>query len=348
MATHDLPSPPFFNIPNIANLRDAAISLQTPQGPIRRNVLFRSAEVVNLDRAGWDAVHAIGVAHVFDLRSSTEVAKGWSNAPSSPAPDSKDVASGGAASEQEKGEEPDWLTAMRDAGVQRTWVPVFKKQDYSPEKIALRYQKYMDQSVQGFVSAYRDILKSGGLAYRTIFHFLLTLDAQVGQTDKTNGASRVAAQGALIHCTAGKDRTGVFFGILFDFLGVPREQIADEYNLTEPGLAVVREGIVPRLLQSPGFVDYMRGLQRERDGKGGSEEPKQTAGEETDEAFSPEVLEEGRRAAFRMVGARKESMLATLGMVDREFGGSEKYMREYCGLGDEELDKLRQVLVARA
>lgn len=348
MATHDLPSPPFFNIANIANLRAAAVSLQTPHGPIRRNVLFRSAEVVNLDRAGWDAVHALGVAHVFDLRSSTEVAKGWSNAPSSPAPECKDEEESGAASEKQGGEEPDWLTAMRDAGVKRTWVPVFKEQDYSPEKIALRYQKYMDQSVQGFVSAYRDILKSGGKAYRTIFQYLLALDAEAGRTNQANGASGAVAKGALIHCTAGKDRTGVFFGILFDFLGVPREQIADEYNLTEPGLAVVREVIVPRLLKSTGFVNYMRGLQRERDEEGGSEETKKTVGEETDEAFSPEVLEQGRQAAFRMVGARKESMLATLDMVDQEFGGSEKYMREYCGLGYEDLEQLREVLVMKA
>jgi protein tyrosine/serine phosphatase len=326
MAAHPLPSPPFFNVPNIANLRDAAYSLSTPDGSIRKGLLFRSAEVVRLDRAGWDAVHALGVGHVFDLRSSTEVAKGWSNAP-----DSK-----GDETACASGSDPEWLQAMRAAGVQRTWVPVFRTQDYSPEKIALRYQKYMDESVQGFVSAYRDILRSGGEAYRTILQYLLTLD--------TNGAS--TAKGALIHCTAGKDRTGVFFGLLFDVLGVPHEQIADEYNLTEPGLAVVREEIVPRLLQSPGFMAYMRGLQRER-GQGGNGEGVEENGEET-EQFSPEVLQEGRQAALRMVGARKESMLATLEMVDAEFGGSEKYMREYCGMGDEELEKLGRVLVVKA
>lgn len=242
---------------------------------------------------------------------------------------------------------------MQAAGVQRTWVPVFRSQDYSPEKIALRYQKYMDESVQGFVSAYRDILQSGGEAYRTILQYLVGLDvgevsrtSEANQTQRADGGSK-RAEGALIHCTAGKDRTGVFFGILFDFLGVPREQIADEYNLTEPGLAVVREEIVPRLLKSSGFVDYMRGLQQERD-REGSEETKKTAVEGTDEVFSPEVLEQGRQAALRMVGARKESMLATLEMVDAEFGGSEQYIRAVCGLGDTELSKLRDVIVAKA
>ena len=335
MSTYPLPSPPFFNIPNIANLRDASYSLSTPQGKLRQGILFRSAEVVKLDAAGWVAVHQLGVAHVFDLRSESEVAKGWSNAPEPDGPGQPKDSSDKRNDERDdnvsfNSADPDWLRFMHEVGVSRTWVPVFLKSDYSPEKIALRYQKYMDADVQGFVGAYRDILKSGGPAYRTILQYLVTLDASSGRQ----------AQGALVHCTAGKDRTGVFFGVLFDFLGVPRSQIADEYNLTEPGLAVVREEIVPRLLKSPGFVDYMRGLQRDRG-------EKEAAGEETDE-FSPDVLEQGRQAALRMVGARKESMLATLEIVDAEFGGSEKYMREYCGLGDEELEKLKRTLVAKA
>ncbi|KAF3033638.1 hypothetical protein E8E12_004570 [Didymella heteroderae] len=329
MATQDLPCPPFVNIPNIANLRDAAVSLRTPQGSIRRNILFRSAEVSKLDRAGWDAVHALGVAHVFDLRSAPEVAKGWSGivAKVDGAPD--DV-------------RPGWLQAMESAGVKRSWVPVFQEKDYSPEKLAERYQKYMQKSTEGFVAAYRDILKSGGNAYRTMFLYLANLDPEDLQA---------GPQGALIHCTAGKDRTGVFFGILFDLLGVPREQIAAEYNLTEPGLAVVREDVVTRLLQSPGFQKYMLSVSR---GKTLSQEELAKLVEERDVTetqpmeFLPEVLEEGRQAALRMVGARKESMLATLEMVDREFGGSERYIREYCGLGDDELDKLTKVLVAEA
>ncbi|KAF3048620.1 hypothetical protein E8E11_002501 [Didymella keratinophila] len=328
MATQPaLPSPPFFDIPNINNLRDASYNLETPHGSIRKGVLFRSAEVSKLDRAGWDALHALGVAHVFDLRSTPEVAKGWSGivAKVDGAPD--DV-------------RPGWLAAMEEAGVKRTWVPVFQEKDYSPEKLAERYQKYMNKSTEGFVSAYRDILKQGGGAYRTMFAYLAGLPV-----------ADVQGKGALIHCTAGKDRTGVFFAILFDFLGVPREQIATEYNLTEPGLAEARAEIVPRLLQSPGFQKYMLSLSQ---GEQLSQEQLAKLVEERDlpdqkpVEFPPEVLEEGRQAALRMVGAKKESMLATLEMVDREFGGSERYMREYCGLGDEDLEKLRTVLVVKA
>ena len=68
-----LPQPPFFVVPNIINLRDAALypgSLPTtkPPGKVRPGILFRSAEVSRLDREGWKPVHDIGV--VRSLRSS--------------------------------------------------------------------------------------------------------------------------------------------------------------------------------------------------------------------------------------------------------------------------------------
>lgn len=226
---------------------------------------------------------------------------------------------------------------MRDAGINRTWIPVFKESDYSPEGLAKRYVKYMDEEVKGFVSAYHDILLSGGAAYRAIFKYLI----------------EEPGRGVLVHCTAGKDRTGIFFGILFDYLGVERGIIAEEYNLTEQGLGSVREEVVARLLKSPAFRNYMntkktgqqlsteeigRLIQEEKEGKTPAVE----------EELDPETRAVGREAALRMVGARKETMLAALDMVDREFGGAEKYLREYCGLEDGDLEALRRNLVRGA
>jgi hypothetical protein len=223
---------------------------------------------------------------------------------------------------------------MTAAGLQRTWVPVFHDADYSPAGIAARYVKYMDESDAGFVEAYRDILHAGPGAYARIFRFL--------------AAEARGGKAALVHCSAGKDRTGVFFGILFDFLGVPRGDIAEEYHRTEMGLAGVREEIVERLLAGPAFRNYVaaraKGERLSRE-----ELARLVADDGSGEAFeiSPEMMEVGRRAALRMVSARKESMLRTLEMVDSEFGGSEKYMREKCGLSEEELEGLRRNLVVR-
>lgn len=224
-----------------------------------------------------------------------------------------------------------WEDGMRNAGVERSWVPVFEESDYSPERLAERYVKYMDSDgEEGFVSAYRDILDNGGEAYRKILLYLAALDVPASGSEEVagDGGGETEAQGALIHCTAGKDRTGIFFGVLFDFLGVERTQIAKEYQLTERGLAHIREAVVERLLASPGFKKFAGGVD----------------GDEV-VAMTPKMKEKGRAAALRMIGAREGSMLAALEMVDSVFGGSERYLREKCGLGDGELERLKRNLV---
>lgn len=50
-----------------------------------------------------------------------------------------------------------------------------------------------------------------------------------------------------MHCTAGKDRTGVLVALILALVGVEDEVIAEEYALTELGLARWREMIVDYL-----------------------------------------------------------------------------------------------------
>ena len=48
-------------------------------------------------------------------------------------------------------------------------------------------------------------------------------------------ARLLSAQGAsMVHCSAGKDRTGVFSTLLLLTLGVPRETDIEDYLLTNP------------------------------------------------------------------------------------------------------------------
>ncbi|OAG02397.1 uncharacterized protein CC84DRAFT_1167450 [Paraphaeosphaeria sporulosa] len=307
MAT-GLPSPPFYDVPNLNNLRDAALAcggLKTQDGKsVRPGVLFRSAEVSKVDGEGWRRVNEIGVAHVFDLRSKQEVDRGWAGITNEEGKDAEDVVQG-------------WEATLHSAGVDRTWVPVFKEADYSPEKLAERYMKYLDRSTEGFVSAYRDILTDGGPAFQTILLYLANLSPSSAEPEPK-------AIGALIHCTAGKDRTGIFFGLLLSFLGVPDAQIADEYQLTEPGLSHIYDTVLPRLMASPAFERYRR------------------------EHLAGQGEDEGRKAALRMLGAKKESMLGALEMLRGKWGSEESYMRGVCGLGDEELMALRRNLLVDA
>lgn len=49
------------------------------------------------------------------------------------------------------------------------------------------------------------------------------------------------------------------------------------------------------------------------------------------------------------VRGRKEVMLAFLALIDDKYGGVEAYLREYVGLGEEDLETIRRnILVPRA
>jgi hypothetical protein len=210
----------------------------------------------------------------------------------------------------------------------------------------------MDESETGFIQAYHDILIHAGPSFRSIFQYLANLPPP--------GQSSSEPIGALIHCTAGKDRTGTFFGILFSFLGVDKEKIADEYNLTEQGLSHIRDQVVSRLTQASGFKQYaLKNMAvqdpslavSEQDLKdaivpGGEPGKVKVAGREVDVPES--VLEKGRSAALRMIAARRESMLGVLDLVEKEWGSAEGYMREVCGLGTKELEALRKGLLVKA
>lgn len=94
-------------------------------------------------------------------------------------------------------------------------------------------------------------------------------------TDTVTGALELlAAPGALpalVHCSAGKDRTGLIIGLLLAALGVPDEIIAEDYRVTELAYTgeyrerMIREGLalgaratrIEHLMGSP--AETMRG-----------------------------------------------------------------------------------------
>jgi protein tyrosine/serine phosphatase len=93
--------------------------------------------------------------------------------------------------------------------------------------------------------------------------------------------------GVLIHCHAGKDRTGLLCALLLDLVGVPRQIIAEDYALTGEYL---RERTVAWVARVPD-----RREEREREAERSHPHP--------------------------------EIMLAVLAFVDERFGGSEAYLR---------------------
>lgn len=176
--------------------------------------------------------------------------------------------------------------------MKRFWVPVFATEDYGPEQIALRYKEYTRAGTEGFVKAYTDILTSGVSAYTKIFKHLAVSNPQP----------------CLYHCTAGKDRTGILTAILLLLAGVDEDVIAEEYSLTNQGLAHLRPLFIERLLKNPALQGNEAGVQN-------------------------------------MVSSKKENMTASIEMIKTKFGGAEGYLRDYCQLSADEITSLRRNLV---
>ncbi|KAK4248695.1 protein-tyrosine phosphatase-like protein [Corynascus novoguineensis] len=267
----DLPSPPFLHVPGLANLRDAGgYAIQGKPGKaVRRGVIFRSADLTQLEDEGVAVLRLLGITHVFDLRSVTELEKAGHPPPKT------------------------W------EGAARVFVPVFLDKDYSPEALALRFRNYSD-GPEGFVKAYGGILASAAEPDHPYSPFRTVLE------HVASSASPPAP--FLVHCTAGKDRTGVLVALLLALCGADDDTIAREYSLTDLGLAPRREEIVQHLMAG-------------------------------------EALFGDRKRAERMVGAQKENMLGTLALIRERYGSAESYVVNHLGMSQASVERIRQNLV---
>lgn len=114
------------------------------------------------------------------------------------------------------------------------------------------------------------------------------------------------ADGAvLVHCAAGKDRTGVVVALALDAVGAEREWIVSDYLASAERI----EAILERLLSSPTYRAELVGHDPQR------------------HAPVPGTLER------------------VFELVDERFGGSAAWLTAN-GLGDDELERLRQRLAA--
>lgn len=210
-----LPSPPFIPIDGIHNFRCIGkYPTSNPTSITRSDLLFRSAEPSHVTPSGIEALKALKITTIFDLRSLPEIKRMKAHTP-----------------------------IVEIGGIERVFVPVFKDRDYSPEAIALRYKDYTSiNGTNGFRRAYEDILENGSGSYRRIFEHI---------RDKPK-------EGCLVHCTAGKDRTGLLVALVLQLAGVADEIIAEEYSLTEVGLAGWKEAIIEHLLWEVGLGDAGR------------------------------------------------------------------------------------------
>ncbi|KAF7853347.1 uncharacterized protein EAF02_012001 [Botrytis sinoallii] len=140
--------------------------------------------------------------------------------------------------------------------------------------------------------AYTDILNNAPNSYRTILLHL----------------ANEPSKPLIVHCTAGKDRTGVLCALILSLCGVDDEVVAREYSLTTFGLPQEwKAGIIEHLMTHPAIKDDHEG-------------------------------------AENLISSKAENMLATLKMLREKFGGAESYVIEKCGLTIDEVERIRKNL----
>lgn len=122
-----LPSPPFIHVAGIPNFRDLGgyPIASAPDHSVRRDIIYRSAEPQRVTKDGIAVMNSLGITHIYDLRSNNEI--------------ERNQAAG-------RGGVVTW------EGCERFFVPVFVDEDYSPEKIAIRFQDYASDGTEVYYS----------------------------------------------------------------------------------------------------------------------------------------------------------------------------------------------------
>lgn len=110
----------------------------------------------------------------------------------------------------------------------------------------------------------------------------------------------------LFHCAGGKDRTGVAAAVVFSILGVDRDQIIDDYMLTNDRLTDQSSTFQLRLAEYP---------------------------------------EESRHVLLALGLAKPAFIEQSLDTIDRDFGGIDSYARKQLLLAQDEIDALRRLLL---
>lgn len=109
----------------------------------------------------------------------------------------------------------------------------------------------------------------------------------------------------VVHCHAGKDRSGLVVALALSAAGVSNEEIVADYALTETDVRSI----------------------------------------ELNEVLIAKLSDRAKRADLQdWLGARPETMLRTLDHLDTTYGGVETYLRGPGGLSDEQLARLRERL----
>jgi protein-tyrosine phosphatase len=257
-------------LPGAVNLRDFGGYATEDGRMVRRHRLYRSGALAHLSEEAQHAFAELGINLICDLRR-----------------------------QEEKEEEPSPIFRHSPRQLE---IPIFPGS-------ALRMSEQSDQSNQSNQGEPAELT----LAQR--IDFMVTINRELARDHAEDYARMFEALleeqegGFLVHCSAGKDRTGFACALILHALGVPEQTVLEDYLLTNTALDF--EGyILPRLMARYGH----------------------------------EVVPD-RETIMALAGVRPEYLRGAYEAIEAEFEGVEHYIEEAIGLDASALRTLRSRLV---
>ncbi|PVH16490.1 uncharacterized protein CXQ87_004783 [Candidozyma duobushaemuli] len=201
---------------------------------------------------------------------------------------------------------------LEELNIERVFNPVFANEDASPQALALKTANLLTHW-DTYVNMYDNMLEEGYASFQKMFKHIRDHPSDP----------------FVFHCTAGKDRTGVFCMLVLRFVGVDKHTIAREYDLTSHGL----KPEYPKIAKA-----FQAGLEKFKT------------------KISLHDLEimvgRGRKGwtlekdgLQNLLSSRYEAMLATIDLLDEKYGGVVNYMQEYLKFTESDLQKIFYNLV---
>jgi len=194
--------------PDLRNARDLGGLPLAGGGAIRPGAVARSDTPQQLTPSGWRALEAYGIRTILDLRFQAEVD---ANEPLDAGPGglSRELAAGGTDG-----------AAIR-ADVRTVFVSILGEPD-----------RTLGERFDGISKAQPDEAGSTRAVYLEMLELFRPrfVRAVKAIADAEEG-------GVLVHCHAGKDRTGLVVALLLGVVGVSADAIAADYALSGPNLA---------------------------------------------------------------------------------------------------------------
>ena len=258
------------------NFRDVAET--TGLAPGR---LFRSSELSNLDDTGRLRLTELGIGDVADLRSHAELQRrGGGAVPGDvavhhlPFPEVSHSHDTDGGHGAEAPHESSWNKMMTE---------------YSDEDPAQAADRWMTQEYERFPTL--------GGARRAVQQII----TMIGQ-----------GRPVLVHCFAGKDRTGFAVALALEAAGVDRDAILADYLRSNEAVVALREHILETMRTREGMTDEVMSFAESR--------------------LTDEVL-----------GVREQYLASARRVLDETHGGLPGYLHA-AGIGDDDVDRLRSRL----